>query len=740
MKHTLRFDTPDERNRLDYMAQGVIGKPLPRPDGPAKVSGSAPYAAEHQVEGCLEGVLVTATIVHGKVTVVDRAAALGLPGVVDVISDERMIARPAQGGAGEAPMQHVERVDYWGQPIALVVAETFEQARHAAKHLPIEYEAEDPAGLITDPEDHRVDWKTEEDDAVRQGDLAHAMAQAPHTVDITFTTEGHASAAMELHASVAEWDPEAERLTVHSSLQMINYNIGELADTLGLEESQIRLRAPYVGGGFGSKLGIAPECVAASIAAMKLGRPVRVEMLRQQVFQCVVRRSETSQRVRLAADAEGRLIGFGHGSRVTNLPEEDYSEPVLQASKFLYAGAARLLEQKVGRIHRMTAGSVRAPGEAVGMQAIEVAMDELANETGMDPVELRLRNIPERHPSHDLPFSSRRLAECLRAGAEAFGWNGADRRPCQRREGEWWIGTGMASAARKHNLNKAEARVILNADGTAEVASDISDIGTGHYTIFGQIAGEMLGLDPADVLVRLGDSIFPRGSGSGGSWGAPSTGSAVFQACEAIRQEICARLGCEEGDLTLQDGFATAGNKRVALPELLDGTPIERIGRIEPGKVRKDYAQAMYGAFFCEAAVNAYTGETRLRRMIGAFGIGRVLNQMTARSQCLGGMVWGIGGALSEELVFDPRDGHLVNPDLAEYHVPVHADIPEMDAFFVEERDPSASPLQAKGAGELGIAGAAGAINNAIYNACGVRVTSFPMTPDKIMADLPMPA
>jgi len=739
MTDTLTFDQPDERNRLDNMAQGVIGKPRPRSEGPAKVSGAARYAAEYAAEGCATGVLVTATITRGKVKSIDFDAARTLPGVIDVFSDQRMIARPAQGGAGEAPVQHVTQVDYWGQPIALVVAETFEQARHAAKHIQVEYEPDDAADIIVDPADRRVEWQVEEDSTVRQGDLPHAMAEAPHTIDTTITTEGHASAAMELHASLAEWDAAAGQLTVHSSLQMINYNIGELADTLGLEESQVRLLSLYVGGGFGSKLGIAPECVAASLAAIRLGRPVRVEMLRQQVFQCVMRRSETTQRLRLAADAQGQLTGFGHESHVTNLPEEDFAEPVLQASKFLYGGADRLLVQNVGRIHRMTAGSVRAPGEAVGMQALEVAMDELANEVGMDPLELRLRNIPERHPSKDIPFSSRRLAECLKAGAEAFGWNGADRRPCQRREGEWWIGTGMASAARKHNLSKAAARVTLNPDGTAEVASDISDIGTGHYTIFGQIAGEMLGLDPSDVLVRLGDSAFPRGSGSGGSWGAPSTGSAVFRACEAVRQDICARIGCEEQDLTLKDGFAIAGNKRIAFPDLLGGTAIEHIGRIEPGATQENFALAMFGAFFCEAAVNAYTGETRLRRMTGAFGIGRVLNELTARSQCLGGMVWGIGGALSEELVFDPRDGHLVNPDLAEYHVPVHADIPDMEVIFVEERDPAASPLQAKGCGELGISGAAGAINNAIYNACGVRVRSLPITPDKVMAELPMP-
>ena len=737
MTRSFTLDKPDERNRLDKMAQGVIGKPLDRPDGPAKVSGTATYAAEFARNECLEGVLVTATITKGTVTSIDRNSVRDMPGVLGVLSDERMTARSAQGGAGEAPKQHVKQVDYWGQPVALVVAETFEQARDAAKALRIEYAPEDPDTVPVEPADRRVDWETDEDGATRQGDLAHAMAEAAHSVDATYTTECHASAAMEPHASIASWDAEARKLTVHSSLQMLNYNIGELADALGLEEDQVHLLSPYVGGGFGSKLGISAEGVAASLAAMEYGRPVRVVMSRQQVFQCVMRRSETSQRLRLAADAEGRLSGFGHESWVTNLPEEDFAEPVLQASHFLYAGENRTLVQQVGRIHRMTAGSVRAPGEAVGMQALESAMDELANAIGMDPAELRLRNIPERHPAKDIPYSSRKLKECLELGAKEFGWDGSDRRPCQRREGDWWIGTGMATAARVHNLNKAEARVTLMADGTAEVATDMTDIGTGTYAALNQIAAEMLGLAPQDVLVRLGDTDFPRGSGSGGSWGAASTGSAVFEACEAVREDIAHRLECAESELTLKDGFAICGNRRVALPDLLGGEAVEHTGRIEPGQTQEDFEQAMFGAFFTELAVNAYSGEARLRRMLGTFGIGRVLNEKTARSQCLGGMVWGIGSALTEELVFDRRDGHVVNPDLAEYHVPVNADVPDMKVLFVEERDPAASPLQAKGVGELGICGAAGAINSAIYNACGGRVRSFPMTPDKILALLP---
>ncbi|KIZ43180.1 MULTISPECIES: xanthine dehydrogenase family protein molybdopterin-binding subunit [Rhodopseudomonas] len=734
MTRTLTMDRPDERNRLDLMHQGVIGKPLDRPDGPAKTTGTATYAAEYPISGCVEGVIVTATISKGEVTAIDDSTVLRMPGVIAVISDERMTARSAQGGAGKAPVQKVRQVEFFGQPIAVVVAETFEQARDAAKQLQVSYRADDDVAV----DQHARDVPLEsQDGATTQGDLGKAMSEAAAAVDATYTTESHNSAAMEPHASIAHWD--GDTLTLYSSLQMLKYNVKELADSLGLAPDKVRLIAPYVGGGFGSKLGISVEGTAAAVAAMKLERPVRVVLSRQQVFQCVTRRSETSQRLRLAVDRDGRLTGFGHEARVSNLPGETFAEPVTQASEFLYAGENRTLSVDLARIHVLTAGSVRAPGEAVGMQVLESAMDELANAIGIDPVELRLRNIPERHPSQDIPYGSRKLAECLKQGAARFGWDGANRKPGMRREGEWWIGTGMASAARVHNLNEAQARVTLHADGSAVVASDMTDIGTGSYAILGQIAGEMLGLDPKRVAVRLGDSAFPPGSGSGGSWGAASTGSAVFEACEVIRQQLADRLGCAEDQLKLQDGFAETGNRRVALAELLDGEEIEEIGHFKAGKIADAFAAAMYGAFFVEVAVNAYTGETRVRRFNGTFGLGRVLNAKTATSQCMGGMVWGIGSALTEEMVFDKRDGHLVNPDFAEYHVPVNLDVPHLDVVLLEERDPAASPLQAKGVGELGICGAAGAICNAIYHACGVRVRSFPITPDKILAGLPEP-
>ena len=728
MSAHLKQDEPDTANRLDSMKQGVIGKPLTRVEGLAKVTGTAPYAAEYPVDGCAEGVLVTATITRGEIVRIDKDSVLDRPGVIAVIDDERLTTRAAQGTANEAPQQSPQTVCYWGQPIALVVAETFEQARDAAKHLVVEYREEPGAPLFP----AEVEAEEQEDETVRQGDLAQAMSAAAHSVEVTYTTKGHASAAMEPHAAIAEWD--GEKLTVHASLQMLNYNITELADSLGLEEDKVRLVSRFVGGGFGSKLGISEETVAASLAAIELQRPVRVVMSRQQVFQCIMRRSETTQRLRLAADGDGRLVGFGHEALVSNLPGETFAEPVLQSSHFLYGADNRELMLNVARIHLMTAGSVRAPGEAVGMPALEGAMDVLAEEVGIDPVELRLRNIPEDDPEEGLPFSSHKLAECLRQGAEAFGWDAGPRKPRMTREGEWWVGTGMASAARVHNVGEAKARVTLKPDGTALVETDMTDIGTGTYTILAQIAGEMLGLDTADVLVDLGDTRHPRGPGSGGSWGASSSGSAVYVACKALREELASRVGVAETELDLANGQVVGGQ---TLVQLLGGAELAQEGHYEPGAIDDDFTAAGFGAFFAQVRVNHYTGETRVDRMLGAFGFGRVLNRKTARSQCLGGITWSIGAALTEALEFDPRDGHLVNCDLAEYHVPVHRDVPDLEVIMVEERDPAASPIQAKGIGELGMCGGAAAIANAIYHASGARLFDYPMTPDRVLACMP---
>ncbi len=728
-----KMDKADSRNRLDDMVQGLVGSPMDRPDGPLKVSGRATYAHEWDVPDMLYGVLVRATISKGRVTDVASSYLIGKNGVRAVITDDRLLRRPAQGGADEAPPQGSKQVDYFGQPIALVVADSFEQARHGANILAVSYEAEGNAAF--DPEAADTETDQPEDDQLDQGDLDQAMTDAAFTVDQVYRTPGHNSAAMEPHCAIASWD--GDKLTLRGSYQMLNFNINELADALHIVPDNIRMLSPYVGGGFGSKLGISPEAVSAAIAAKEIGQPVCVALSRPQVFETTMRRSETRQHVRLACGEDGVLTGIGHECLVSNLPGESFYEPVTQATHFMYGGKHRKLGIEVARINRTCGGSVRAPGEAVGMQVLENAMDELAEAAGIDPVELRRRNVPDRHPEQDIPYSSRRFIEALDEGAIIFEWDKRNKMPGSLREGDWLIGHGMAGAARVNILSEAKAKVTLLADGSAVVETDMTDIGTGTYAILTQIAGEMLGLPADKIETKLGDSDLPSGPGSGGSWGAASTGSAVFLACEDIRKAIAKKLGIDEADLRLAEGKAGRGDTAQPITEVLDGTPISAIGHIEPGQTLEEMQQATYGSYFAEVAVNAVTGETRVKRMLGVFGAGRILNEKTATSQCYGGMIWGIGSALTEELVFDNRDGHIVNHDLAEYHIPVNLDVPQIEVVLLEERDEWASPIQAKGIGELGICGAAAAVTNAIYNATGIRIRDYPATLDKLLADLP---
>lgn len=722
MTRHLRVDGPNHDDRLDHMAQGVIGQPLNRLEGPLKVSGRATYAAEARPANLAYGVLVQASVPAGKVLDIGDA-----PGALAVIQDKRMIRHAAQGLDEKGPAAGPARVEYMGQSIALVVAETFEAARHAAQNIAVRYK---PETVPVDPESVTPELPPKKQSAA--GDLDKAMREATFALDRVWRTPSQTAAAMEPHAAIAEWDGDG--VTIRAALQMLSSNRKQMADALGIRESKLRLLSPYVGGGFGSKLGINAEAVAAAIAAKQLGRPVMVAMTRQQVFDLAHRRSETRQRIRLACDAEGRLTGIGHDVLVSNLPGSEFTEPVAQATPFTYQAAHRQIVHAVARIHRNCAGSVRAPGEAVGVTAFECAMDELADMAGIDPVELRLKNIPDVEPTTERPFSSHKLAEALREGARRFGWS--DRgMPRQRLEGEWFIGMGMAAAVRVNMLMESRAKVTLVQDGHAIVETDMTDIGTGTYTILGQLAAEMLGLPPDRVEVRLGDTRFPPASGSGGSFGAASSGNAVFLACEEIRQRIAKAMGCDERDLTLQDGMARAGNVARSLSELVDGT-ITGEGHLEPGKTEKSHRQATWGSHWAEVAVNRWTGEVRVRRMMGVFACGRVLNEKTARSQCLGGMSFGIGIALTEAMEHDPRDGHAVSRDLAEYHIPCHADVPPLEVHFLPERDPYVGPLQAKGLGELGICGAGAAVLNAIHNACGVRVRDLPATPDKIIAGL----
>lgn len=719
---------------LDRGVQGLIGKGIDRSEGALKVSGAARYGYEHRVAGEVAyGYLITAPAAKGKVTGFDTDAARSLPGVIDVIVDDPRI--PRQAAAFGPAHAGNDAIDHWDQIVGVAVATGFEAARAAARAVVVQVERE--AGLFDTmaqmanasppPPDSRLQ-------DIAKGDIDAAMAAAVATIDQIYTTPNHVHAAMEPHASVAVWD--GDRLTLHSSLQILAIAKQVLAQSLGIDAGKVRILSPYIGGGFGGKM-LGPEAVIAAIAAQRLGRPVKIAMARAQLFHNIYRRTDTIQRIRLAAGADGKLLAIGHDSVVSQGPDGGFMEPVALGSISLYDAPVRRFTHKVVTLDMVMAGAVRAPGEAVGMLALETAIDELAEALGRDPIDFRKLNEPDRDPMTGVPFSTRALVECLDAGAARFGWAKRAATPGQRREGEWLIGLGMAAAVRINLLVDSQARVTLSPDGRARVETDMTDIGTGSYTVLGQIAGEALGLPIDCVDVVLGDSDLPPASGSGGSFGAASAGSSVALACEDLVATLAGRMGTIPEEMTLKDGHAIAGNRRIALAELVGTEALVGTGKIAQGSNARTYSQAAHGAQFAEVAVNAVSGEVRVRRMLGVFEAGRILNAKLARSQAIGGMIWGIGYALMEEAVLDRRFGQFVNHDLGDYHVPTYADVPPLDVLFIEKIDRHANPIGVKGLGELSISGAGAAVTNAVYNACGVRVRDYPLTLDKILAGLP---
>ena len=731
-----KMDADYGASALDRGVQGLLGKGVDRTDGFAKVTGAARYAADQRPKGKLAyGYAVTATIAVGTVKSVDTIEAALMPGVITIITDDpRLPSESPNIGADMAP-RFDGVVESYGQIVALVVAESFEQARAAAMAVTVDYapqkgKFDTMANIDSAKPPHEGAMLP---DAIK-GDVDAAMATADVTVDVTYSTPYQVHAAMEPHAAVAEWD--GDDLTLYGSIQIFRAARPLLAKSLGIDIARIRMLSPYIGGGFGGKIG-GPEMVLASLAAQAVGRPVRVAMTRQQLFHSIFGRSDTHQRIRLAATSDGKLTGMAQDSVVSQKVGVSFFEPVALGALSLYEAPARQFTTKIVKLNVTRAGAVRAPGEAVGMMALETAMDEMAEQLGLDPIAFRKLNEPDVDPMRGVPFSTRCLNDCLDEGATRFGWDKRVATPGAVREGEWLIGLGMATAARVNFLANSDARVRLTPAGIAEVETDMTDIGTGTYTILAQIAGEMLGLPIDKVTVKLGDSDYPVAAGSGGSFGAASSGSSVQLACDDIVAELARRMDAKPEDMTLKDGHAIAGNKRVPISELIGDAPIEAMGSLRPGKNSRTYSQATHGAQFAEVAVNAVTGEVRVRRMLGVFDCGRILNAKTARSQALGGMIWGIGYALHEDAVLDQRSGSYVNRDLGEYHIPVNADVPQIEAYFVEEIDNHASPVGAKGIGELGISGAGAAVTNAIYNATGVRVRDWPMTLDQILPGLP---
>lgn len=727
------MDAPYRPGALDRSRQGVLGAPVARIDGPDKVTGRARYAYEQAPDDCAYAAIVGAPVGSGRVTAIDARAAEALPGVIAVIHDDPRLPR-GQANSNSMPKQGDDTVFHYGQPLAIVVAERQEIAHEAARLVQISVE----------PGANRFDSRAEPVDAkppigflppIAIGDLDAALAEAEVVFDQTYTTPIHFPASLEPHATTAWW--EDGKLTVRSSNQVIGSARGTIAKALGIEKDDVRVLAEFVGGGFGGKTGVGAEAIMAAIAAEKIGRPVKVALPRRQIAYVTHHRSDTVQRLRIGCDRQGKISAIAHESVAAQNDQGKFLEPVPFGTLPLYGGKARKFTTGLVRVDLPETGAVRAPGEAIGTFAVECAMDELAVQLGIDPIELRRRNEPEADPNSGKPFSTRRMLDCYDEGARAFGWPAELPAPGSVREGEWLIGIGMAAALRGNFTVAAQARVRLEADGRATIECDMTDIGTGTYTVLAQVAGEMLGLGVDAVTVKLGDTDLPPTAGSGGSFGAGSAGSAVLLACEDIIAELARRMNASPEELSLKDGRVSAGAREATLAELVRGEPIVATGKTGPGKETGRTSQASHGAHFVEVAVNAVTGEVRVRRMLGVFEVGRVLNRQTAASQLSGGMAWGLAYALSEDGIVDTRNGRFVNPDFGEYHVAVNADVPQIEIRFIEEIDDHANQVGAKGVGELGISGAGAAVANAVYNACGVRVRDFPITCDKLLAGLP---
>lgn len=744
----MQMNTPAPRNALDENRQGLMGKPVDRVDGRLKVMGKAPYAHEI-VEGGLaaHGFVVQATISKGTITAIDTNAAQRAPGVLMVMTHLNA-PKQAPWGPLELPDRYARsipqisssKVEYYGQPVAFVVADTFEQARSASKLITVAYAAvkgEHDMQSAQVKADRQTSFFGEPLIDGSKEEFDKAFEASAVKVDGRFTTPAQAAAPMEPPATVAYWD--GKKLTVHCSAQLITSAQKGVASTLGIPLSDVRVVSRYIGGGFGSKLPIYGDVILSALAARELGRPVKTALTRQQMFHVTSHRSDTVQRLRLGASLDGKLAAVGHEAWSNGARYDNFFEPSALQTRLLYAAPARYTPHYLAKLDLPVADSTRAPGEAVGMLALEVAMDELAEKLGLDPIELRVRNEPTQDLDKNVPFSSRNLVACMKDGATRFGWGQRGAKPAQKREGRWLVGMGMAAAIRSNVMMPSKCEVALNRDGVLTVKMAMTDIGTGSYTVLTQIAAEMLGLPMQQVRMQLGDSDFPATPGSGGSWGAASSGSGLFDACTNLRAKLAAKMGINVADAIFANGNVSGAGKSEHLGALAGTLGMQASGEISPGAMAKQFSQQAYGAHFAEVAVNMDTGEIRVRRLLGVFAAGRILNEKTAKSQISGAMIWGVGSALHEDAVIDKRDGHFVNHDLAEYHVPSHADIPKIDVHFLNEVDDKTNPLKIKGVGELGICGAGAAVANAVYNATGVRIRDFPMTLDKVIAGLSAP-
>jgi xanthine dehydrogenase YagR molybdenum-binding subunit len=687
---------------------GAIGTAVERVEARAKVTGEARYAYEYDAEGVAHASIVQSTIARGEIRVVDATAALALPGVLAVISHQNApVLGPIENG--ELLLFQSPRVAYRGQVVAAVVAERFEIAREAAALVKVEYDAEphDVVLRADHPDLFKPELAAGRTAETSHGDVEAALAAADVVVDRWYSTPAAHQMPMEPHASLAAWS--ASGLTLYDGTQFTHGTRAAIARLFELAIEEVRVISHHVGGGFGSKGSPRPQAVIAVMAARVVGRPVKIALTRRQMFPIAGHRSPTLQRVRLGADADARLTAWEHEALAQTSTLNEFCEPATTGTRHMYAAPNRFNTHQLVRLDVPSPGFCRAPGEAPGFFATESAIDELASECGVDPVELRVRNEPEADPDSGLPFSSRGLVECLTEGAARFGW--AERRSRARRDGRRLVGTGVASSFYPtfQQPSQARARVTADADYVVQIAA--SDVGTGARTALAQIAAEQLDVPLERVRLELGDSSLPYAIGAFGSQGTAAWGHAVDLACRRLRERLD-----EHGGVVPAEGLEVHADTTDEL------------------QARAPYSRSAYGAQFAEVHVDVDSGEIRVSQLLGVFGVGRVVNPVTARSQLIGGMTWGISMALLEESVLDPAFGDYVANDLASYHVAAAADVPKIEVAWLDEVDPHIGPVGAKGIGEIGIVGTAAAIANAVSHATGVRVRELPIKLEDVLA------
>jgi xanthine dehydrogenase YagR molybdenum-binding subunit len=684
----------------------AIGASLDRRDGPQKVTGTATYAYEYRFDNPLYLFPVQSDVARGWVTRIDASAAEAVPGVVAVVTHDNA-PRLADTGDRELAVLQTGEVTFRGQYVAAVVAETLEVARYAAGLVRVSY----------DEQPHDVELRPDRDDLyapehvnpayptdTEQGDFDQEFSSAEVRLDETYTTPMEHHNPMEPHATIALW--QDGELTLYESTQGPHWIKESFAQVLGLGRDRVRIIAPYVGGGFGSKTAHANTVLAALAARMVQGSPVKFALTRQQMFSGVGYRTPTIQRIRLSAGQDGHLTATAHDVIEQTAKTKEFAENAAVATRTMYATRSRRTSHRLAALDVPVPSWMRAPGEAPGMFALESAMDEMAIKCGMDPVEFRIRNEPEIDAETGLPYSSRNLIACLREGARRFGWADRDPRPRARQHGRWQVGTGVASSTFPViRFPGSVARISYTGDSRYVVEIGAEDIGTGTWTALAQIAADALGSDVDDIDLRIGDTSFPEASMAAGSSGTTSWGTAIFEAARLFRE---------------RHGYSPA-----------EGDQAEAAARDNPDAAK--YAMHAFGACFAEARVDADTGEVRVPRMTAVFAAGRIINPKTARSQFVGAMTMGLGMALCEESLVDPRFGHVLNHDLASYHIPANADTGEFDIAWLDEEDPYVNPMGSKGIGEIGIVGTPAAIANAVYHATGIRVRDLPITPAKLL-------